>query len=81
MEAVLKIGSALAESVRNGEVGGCHPLGDSAVHRLQLAVENPGQCRVGHLSCFMHKQAEKKYSGPVCCALYGKCTCCAKSHD
>ena len=36
----LKIGSALAERVgQGGEVGGCHPLGDSAWRLLQLAVE------------------------------------------
>ena len=29
-QSVLKIGSVLAERVGRGEVGGCHPLGDSA---------------------------------------------------
>ena len=37
----LKIGSALAERVEEGEVGGCHPEGDSAWQLLQLAVEKP----------------------------------------
>ena len=34
-------GSVLAERVGQGEVGGCHPLGDSAWQLLQLAVEMP----------------------------------------
>ena len=29
-QSVLKIGSALAERVGRGEVGGCHPKGNSA---------------------------------------------------
>ena len=38
-QSVLRIGSALAERVGQGEVGGCTPLGDSAWQLLQLAVE------------------------------------------
>ena len=38
-QSVLKIGSALAESVGQGEVGGCTPLADSAWRLLQLAIE------------------------------------------
>ena len=36
-----KIGSALAERVGHGEVGGCHPEGDSAWQLSWLAVEKP----------------------------------------
>ena len=39
VQSVLKIGSALAERVGQGEVGGCTALGDSAWRLLQLAVE------------------------------------------
>ena len=38
-QSVLKIGSALAEMMGQGEVGWCTPLGDSAWRLLQLAVE------------------------------------------
>ena len=55
-QSVLKIGSALAERVGQGEVGGCISLGDSAWRLLQLAVEKPGQCRVGDMSAFLHKR-------------------------
>ena len=44
MQSDLKIGSALAERVGHGDVGGCHPLGYSAWRLLQLAMERPGQC-------------------------------------
>ena len=40
-QSVLKIGSALAEMVGQGEVSGCTALGDSAWGLLQLAVEKP----------------------------------------
>ena len=40
-QSVFKIGSMLAERVGEGEVGGCHPEGDSAWQLLQLAVEKP----------------------------------------
>ena len=40
VQSVLKIGSALAERVEQGEVGGCTALGDSAWRLLQLAIEN-----------------------------------------
>ena len=36
---VLKIGSALAERVGQGEVGGCTALADSAWRLSQLAIE------------------------------------------
>ena len=39
----------LAERVGQGEVGGCHPPGDSAWQLLHLAVEKPSSNpRVGH---------------------------------
>ena len=41
VQSVLKIGSALAERVGQGEVGGCTALADSAWQRLQLPVEKP----------------------------------------
>ena len=40
-QSVLKIGSALAERVGQGEVGRCTALADSAWRRLQLPVEKP----------------------------------------
>ena len=39
VQSVLKIGSALAEGVGQGEVGGCTALGDSAWWWLQLPLE------------------------------------------
>ena len=56
-QSVLKIGSALAEMVGQGEVGGCHPEGDSAWRLLQLAVEKPWSVPGGHLSAFLHQRA------------------------
>ena len=38
-QSVLKIGSALAERVGQGEVGGCTALADSAWRLLQLSIE------------------------------------------
>ena len=49
-QSVLKIGSALAERVGQGEVGGYTPLADSAWWRLQLPVW------VGYLSAFSHQR-------------------------
>ena len=37
-QSVLKIGSALAERVGQGEVGGCHPEGDSAWYMVAVAA-------------------------------------------
>ena len=54
-QSVLKIGSVLAERVGQGEVGGSSALPDSAWWWLHLPVESLGQCRVGHLSSFLHK--------------------------
>ena len=50
---VLKIGSALAERVGQGEVGGCTALGDSAWRRLQLPVEEPWSMLGGPFVCFL----------------------------
>ena len=51
--SVLKIGSALAERVGQGEVGGCHPEGGSAWCLLQLAVEKPWSMRGGPFFRFL----------------------------
>ena len=58
-QSVLKIGSAVAERVGQGEVGGCTPLGDSAWRLLQLAIEKAWSALDGpaHSSAFLHKQA------------------------
>ena len=41
VQSILKIGSALVEKVKQGEVGGHTPLGHNAWQLLQLAVEKP----------------------------------------
>ena len=53
MQSVLKIGSALAERVGQGEVGGCTPLADSAWRSLQLPVEKPWSMLGGPFVCFL----------------------------
>ena len=50
-QSVLKIGSAPAEMVGQGEVGGCHLEGDSACWLWQLAVEKPWSMPGGPESC------------------------------
>ena len=50
---VLKIGSALAERVGQGEVGGYTALPDSAWWWLQLAVEKPWSMTGGSFVCFL----------------------------
>ena len=52
-QSILKIGSALAERVGQGEVGGCTPLGDSAWGLLQLAVEKPWSAPGMPFVCFL----------------------------
>ena len=52
-QSVLNIGSALAERVGQGEVGGCTALGDSAWWLLQLAVEKPWSVPGGPFVCFL----------------------------
>ena len=53
MQSVLKIGSGLAERVRQGEMGGFTLLGDSALWLLQLAVEKHRSMSGGPFVCFL----------------------------
>ena len=52
-QSVLKIGSALAERVGQGKVGGCTALADSAWRPLQLPVEKPWSMPGGPFVCFL----------------------------
>ena len=52
-QSVLKIGSALAERVGQGEVGGCTALADSAWRPLQLPVEKPWSMPGGPFVCLL----------------------------
>ena len=52
-QSVLKIGSALAERVGQGEVGGYTALPDSAWWRLQVPVEKPWSMTGGPFVCFL----------------------------
>ena len=52
-QSVLKIGSALAERVGQGEVGGCTALADSAWLLLQLAIERAWSALDGPFFCFL----------------------------
>ena len=52
-QSVLKIGSAPAEMVGQGEVGGCHLEGDSACWLWQLAVEKHWSMPGGPFFCFL----------------------------
>ena len=52
-QSVLKIGSALAERVGQGEVGGCTALGGSTWRLLQLAVEKHWSVPGGPFVCFL----------------------------
>ena len=52
-QSVLKVGSALAKRVGQGEVGERTPLGDSAWWLLQLAVEKPWSAPGGPFVCFL----------------------------
>ena len=49
---VLNLGSALAERVGQGEVGGYTALPDGAWWRLQLPVEKPWSMTGGPIVCF-----------------------------
>ena len=53
VQSILKIGSALAERVGQGEVGGSTALPDSAWWRLQLPVEKPWSMTGGPFVCFL----------------------------
>ena len=52
-QSVLNIGSALAERVGQGEVGGYTALGDSAWQLLQLAMERAWSVLYGPFFCFL----------------------------
>ena len=52
-QSILKIGSALAEMMGQGEVGGCTALPDSARWWLQLAIEKPWSMMGGAFVCFL----------------------------
>ena len=56
-QSVLKIGSALAERVGQGEVGGCTALADSAWRLLQLAIERAWSALDGPFFCFLVQMA------------------------
>ena len=53
VQSVLKIGSALAERVGQGKVGGSTTLADSAWQLLQLAIEKAWSVLDGPLFCFL----------------------------
>ena len=53
VQSVLKIGSALAERVGQGEVGGSTALGDSAWWLLQLAIERAWSALGGPFFCLL----------------------------
>ena len=52
-QSVLKISSALAEKVGQGEVGGCTTLADSAWRLLQLAIERAWSALDGLFFCLL----------------------------
>ena len=52
-QSVLKIGSALAERVGQGEVGGATAVADHAWRLLQLAIEKARSALDGPLFCFL----------------------------
>ena len=58
--SVLKIGSALAERMGQGEVGGCTPLADSAWRPLQLPVEKSWSMPGGPFVCFLARTGIEK---------------------
>ena len=53
VQSVLKIGSALAERVGQGEVGGSTALADRAWRLLQLAIEKAWSALDGLLFCLL----------------------------
>ena len=53
VQSILKIGSALAERVGQGEVGGCTTLADSEWRLLQLAIERAWSVLDGLFFCFL----------------------------
>ena len=66
---VLKIGSALAERVGRGKVGGCHLESDRAWWSLQLTVETPWSMPGGPFFHFLVQTDLKNTSF----TLYGLC--------
>ena len=52
-QSVLRIGSALAERVGQGDVGGSTALADSAWWLLQLAIEKAWSALDGPFFCFL----------------------------
>ena len=52
-QSVLKIGSAVAERVGQGEVGGSTTLADSAWRLLQLAIERAWSALYGPFFCLL----------------------------
>ena len=58
-QSILKIGSALAERVGQGEVGRCTPLGDSAWWLLQLTEEGPWSVPGGPFVCFLAQMGKE----------------------
>ena len=59
-QSVLKIGSALAARVGQGEVGGSTALADSAWWQLQLPVEKPWSMTGGPFVCFLAEMGIEK---------------------
>ena len=53
VQSILKIGSALAGSMGQGEVGGCTTLVDSAWQQLQLPVDRPWSMPSGPFVCLL----------------------------
>ena len=53
VQSVLKIGSALAERVGQGEVSGSTALADSSWQLLQLAIEKAWSALDGSFFCFL----------------------------
>ena len=56
-QSVLKIGSALAERMGEGEVGGSTALADRAWRQLQMAIEKAWSVLDGSSSAFLYKRA------------------------
>ena len=59
-QSVLKIGSALAERVGQGEVGGATAVADRAWRLLQLAIEKARSALDGPLFCLLVHGCRKR---------------------
>ena len=64
-QSILKIGSALAERVGQGEVGRCTDLADSAWWRLQLPFEKPWSMPGGPFVCFLAQTGIENVTFPL----------------